>query len=190
MDMLPTLASLGGGKVPDDRIIDGKNIVDLVHGKEGAKSPTKAYYYYMNTQLMAVRSGKWKLHVPRKDHSMKTWNVFSQDADIVDNSKPLLYDLESDIGETKNLADANPEIVKQLMDLAEEGRNDIGDYDRAGKGARFYDPEPIRPDIKKWKKQFPKKCTFGQYAEGTRSLLCILQEIKEIDQWKNFGDLK
>ena len=34
-------------------------------------------------------------------------------------------------------------------DLAEEVREDIGDYDRIGKGARFFDPQPKRPDIKR-----------------------------------------
>ena len=64
----------------------------------------------------------------------------------------MLIDLEKDVSETVNLASKNPEIVKELLKLAESASNDIGDYDRAGKGARFFDPEPIRPDTNKWKK--------------------------------------
>ena len=37
----------------------------------------------------------------------------------------------------------------ELLKLAEWARSDIGDYDRIGTGARFYDDEPKRPDIGK-----------------------------------------
>jgi arylsulfatase A-like enzyme len=39
MDLLPTLTRLAGGEVPDDRVIDGKNIWPLLAGKPDAKSP-------------------------------------------------------------------------------------------------------------------------------------------------------
>ncbi|MHC4202545.1 MAG: sulfatase family protein, partial [Planctomycetota bacterium] len=62
MDLLPTFAGLGGGKVPDDRVIDGKDIAPLLFGKPNAKSPYKAFFYYKQNKLQAVRSGAWKLH--------------------------------------------------------------------------------------------------------------------------------
>jgi hypothetical protein len=43
-----------------------------------------------------------------------------------------------------------PDVVKQLLTIAEQAREDIGDYDRIGKNARFFDPHPPRPDIGKW----------------------------------------
>lgn len=149
LDLLPTLAALSGGNAPEDRVIDGKDISDLIHGKEGAKSPTKAFYYYAHTQLMAVRFGRWKLHLPRKVNTMKRWNVYHRESDIIDFTKPLLYDLEQDPGEKRNLADKHPDKVEELTGLADWARNDIGDYDRIGKNARFFDPQPRRPDIAK-----------------------------------------
>jgi arylsulfatase A-like enzyme len=150
MDMLPTLAAIAGAAVPTDRVLDGKDISDLVHGREGARSPTKAFYYYGHTQLMAVRSGTWKLHLPCKLNTMKRWDVYQKESDIVDFSKPLLYDLKSDPGEQVNVADKHPGKVRELTDLADWARNDIGDYDRAGKNARFFDPQPRRPDLAEW----------------------------------------
>ena len=147
MDVLPTLAALAGGNAPRDRVVDGRDIFDLMHGKEGAKSPTETFYYYAHTQLMAVRSGKWKLHLPRKVNTMQRWDVFHRESDIVDFTKPLLYDLAQDQGEKHNLAGKHPEKVRELTGLAERARNDIGDYDRIGQNARFFDPEPRRPDI-------------------------------------------
>lgn len=149
MDMLPTLAALAGGNVPKDRVIDGKSIVDLMHGGKSAKSPTKAFYYYAHTQLMAVRSGRWKLHLPRKVNTMKRWHVYHKASDIIDFSEPHLYDLEKDPGETSNVAGKHPDTVRKLTALADWARNDIGDHDRIGKNARFFDPQPRRPDIKK-----------------------------------------
>jgi len=106
MDLLPTFARLAGTKPPSDRIIDGKDIRPLMAGKQGAKSPHEAFYYYRVDQLQAVRSGKWKLHLPYK---IKKRNQAKA------TSIPLkLYDLEADIGETTNVADDHPAVVNRL----------------------------------------------------------------------------
>lgn len=149
MDMLPTLASLAGGRAPEDRVIDGKDISDLIHGSPGAQSPTKAFYYYAHTQLMAVRAGKWKLHLPRKVNTMKQWNIYQKESDILNFSEPHLYDLEMDPGEKQNVAQDHPDMVRQLTGFADWARDDIGDYDRIGRNARFFDEGPRRPDITK-----------------------------------------
>jgi len=60
---------------------------------------------------------------------------------------PLLFDLEADLSETTNLAEKHPNVVAEMLRLAEWAREDIGDEDRIGKNARFYDPQPKRPDI-------------------------------------------
>jgi arylsulfatase A len=121
MDMLPTLAKLAGTQAPTDRIIDGKDIWPLMSGKPGAKSPHKAFYYYRDERLQAVRSGRWKLHVYRPE-----------------GGAPLLYDLETDLGETTNVAGQHPDVVKRLQALAEEAREDLGDavFKRQGKNVR------------------------------------------------------
>ena len=41
-------------------------------------------------------------------------------------------------------------MVEHLLELADGARTDIGDYNRIGRNARFYDPQPKRPDITKW----------------------------------------
>lgn len=146
MDILPTLAHLAGSEIPADRVIDGQNISDLFHGVSGATSPTEAFFYYQRTQLQAVRVGKWKLHVPREADAK--WGHYSKAEDDIAIEIPYLFNLEDDVGETTNVADKNPDIVTQLMRQIEWARNDIGDYDTVGGNARFFDPEPKRPDIK------------------------------------------
>jgi arylsulfatase A len=128
MDLLPTFAKLAGTAAPSDRIIDGKDIRMLMAGKKDAKSPHEAFYYYYRDQLQAVRSGKWKLHLPRKIKARKNKPAF----DI-----PIqLYDLNADIAEKNNIVDKHPDIVKRLQALAQKAREDLGDRDREGANQR------------------------------------------------------
>jgi arylsulfatase A-like enzyme len=152
MDILPTLAALAGADTPTDRVIDGQDISRLLHDAADDDAEERTFYYYAHTHLQAVRHGKWKLHLPRP--ADPAWNprwashIAPEDAFEIEN--PLLFDLENDISERQNVAEANPEVVKKLLDLAAWARNDIGDYDRRGENARFFDPQPRRPDTKKW----------------------------------------
>ncbi|MEZ5391810.1 MAG: sulfatase [Bryobacterales bacterium] len=62
IDLLPTFASLAGAPVPSDRVIDGRDITDILSGRPDARSPHEAFYFYAGPELRAVRSGEWKLH--------------------------------------------------------------------------------------------------------------------------------
>ncbi|EMI57465.1 sulfatase family protein [Rhodopirellula sallentina] len=145
MDLMPTLAKLAGGQPPTDRVIDGKDIRPLLHAEPNAESPTEAYFFYRRTRLEAVRSGNWKLVVPTPVD--KTWAHYSKASDAIEITQPMLFNLESDIGETKDVAASHPEIVATLMKHIDRARHDIGDHDRIGEHARFFDDHPRRPDI-------------------------------------------
>ena len=100
IDVFPTLAELAGATVPNDRVIDGKNILPLMMGKGGATSPHEAYYYYRGTTLQAIRSGKWKLRLEK--------------------NKKQLFDLANDIGESNNVAEKHADIVNKLTTRLKE----------------------------------------------------------------------
>ncbi len=128
IDLLPTLAAISGGKVPADRIIDGRNIWPILNGKQKSH-PREAYYYYQMDQLQAVRSGDWKLFVAM-DSKKRNWGK-------PEGKKELkLFNLAQDIHEDNNVATENPEVVKQLLAHAEAAREDLGDVGRPGKGQR------------------------------------------------------
>lgn len=130
MDLLPTFAALAGEKLPEDRVIDGKDIWPLLSGEPGAKTPHDAYFYYFKGELKAVRSGKWKLRVASPRHGR--------------NEEPLparaLYDLEADISESNNVIDQHPEVVKRLEVFIEQARADIGDDLTDQPGANVREP--------------------------------------------------
>ena len=62
IDILPTICRLVGLGVPEDRVIDGRDIMPLWKDPP-AHSPHEAIYGMQGQNLATIRSGKWKLHV-------------------------------------------------------------------------------------------------------------------------------
>jgi len=120
VDILPTLAKICGGKVPDDRVIDGMDISELVFAKPGAKTPHE-YYFFPHNQG-AVRSGKWKFY-PWPEQGKKKKG--QKKPAPVQGPKVQLYDLENDLGETKNVAEMHPDVVNRLAAAWRKSVEDI-----------------------------------------------------------------
>jgi arylsulfatase A-like enzyme len=110
MDLLPTCAALSGFVIPSGQKLDGGNILPILRGEKGAKSPYAQYYYYGNGRLQAVRSGKWKLHVAG-----------------VGRDDGALYDLEADLGETQDIRQTHPEVAARLRKLLDDARREVGE---------------------------------------------------------------
>src|SRR6266566_1825290 len=127
MDLLPTFVRLAGAEVPRDRIIDGRDIWPLMSGQPGAKSPHEAYFYYWGKHLQAVRSGKWKLHLAHNyDHPNPPGHDGKPGKYAKGEISLALFDLETDIGETKDLAPQHPEVGTRLQALAKRGGKNWG----------------------------------------------------------------
>jgi len=147
MDLLPTFAKLAGAKLPEDRVIDGKDVWPVLSGQPEAVNPRKTFFYYCYNHLQAVRHENWKLVLPRPaEPKWCSWSGRMVDA----VERVELYDLKRDVGEQNDVAAEHPEVVAELMKLIEAAREDLGDYDRAGQGARFFDDGPRRPDARRW----------------------------------------
>ncbi|MFO7999306.1 MAG: sulfatase [Bacteroidales bacterium] len=137
LDILPTIAAVTGAELPPHKI-DGHNILPLMSGEEDATSPTDAFYYYKGWDLEAIRSGKWKLHLPHNYQAV----IKSEDGNRY-NRKGIrseiglsLFDLSKDVGEKHNVADEHPEVVNMLMEKVEEMKEDLGDGAEGGPGRR------------------------------------------------------
>lgn len=117
LDVLPTFASLAGAfdKVPQDREIDGVDQSDLLKGRSVAGA-RNGFLYFERDELQAVREGPWKLRLPDLKE-LRTWTEID-----VGTNEIELYHLNRDLGETKNVADENPDVVKQLMEIAESAK--------------------------------------------------------------------
>lgn len=132
MDMLPTFAAMTSAPMPE-LPIDGKNILPILLAEEDAESPHEAFYYYRRRQLQAVRSGEWKWHLPL-EHTFPKWDT----SDFVDENPRLgkLYHLGRDIGETQDVSEDHPEVVKKMTALAERAIKTLGHEDRPGSQQR------------------------------------------------------
>lgn len=137
IDIFPTVAELCGAKISRDRTIDGKNIWPLLSGVKNAKSPHDAYFIYWGKALHAVRSGKWKLHLPHTYLTIVTPGADGMPGKTKEPKLDLqLFDLEKDVGEQHNVAAQFPDVVERMKNLAEQCREDLGDGARIGRNVR------------------------------------------------------
>ncbi|MFS4456822.1 sulfatase [Maribacter sp. 2304DJ31-5] len=112
LDLFPTLAKIAKAKLPDNLIMDGKDISEFLLSPESIKLPERPFYYFSRSgEIEAVRLGKWKLHTKKTIG----WNT-----DLNGIFPISLYNLELDISEKNNVADQFPEIVKELMIMMDE----------------------------------------------------------------------
>jgi arylsulfatase A len=142
IDLLPTFVKLAGGELPKDRTIDGRDIWPLLSGQKDARSPHEALYFYWGGHLDAVRSGKWKLHLPHEYRSLKGEPGSGGTPGPYETRRIelSLFDLQTDLGETRNVAAEHAEVVQRLLRLAEAARADLGDTETAQKGAGVRPP--------------------------------------------------
>jgi len=139
MDVLPTFVRLAGGQLPAGCKLDGGDMWPLLSGE--SKQPVHdVFYYFRGFKLEAVRSGPWKLHLGVAAPAKAKAKAKAQPGGL------QLYNLDADIGESKNVAAENPDVVKKLQSLAERMKDDLG-LDGVGPGcralARVPDPKPL-----------------------------------------------
>ena len=93
LDIYPTLCAAAGVVLSPELKLDGVNLLPHLNGE--IKTAPHEALFWSNGPNKAVRLEQWKM-VQTHDH---VW----------------LFDLENDIGETKNLALAKPKILKMLQ---------------------------------------------------------------------------
>ncbi len=116
LDILPTFAALAGIELSDTIELDGYDQSALITGKS-EKSVREIFYYHVQSELQAVRKGKWKILLP---DGKKRYNYVDDPV----RTSPELYDLDADISESNNLADKYPEMLKKMEELAGRGPAD------------------------------------------------------------------
>jgi arylsulfatase A-like enzyme len=129
IDLLPTIARLIGAALPP-RPIDGRDIGPLILGVPGTGTPRDTWYYWYGKELRAVRSGRWKLVFPHKYQTLGSGQGGSGGLPGRYEQTTCgleLYDLETDPGETRDLAGERDDVVSRLKLLADEARDALGD---------------------------------------------------------------
>lgn len=142
IDLLPTFVKLAGGTVPTDHKIDGVDIAPLLLGQTN-ESPRRVQYYFDGNELQAVREGPWKMAIaPQREQNRPA----GQKQPPSKPPFPKLYNLETDLGETKDVASEHPEVIERLQKLVKEMGEDLG-LKQKGPGVRppdkVEDPKPL-----------------------------------------------
>ncbi len=115
-DIYVTALNLAGAKLPSDIEIDGNNLSSILLNNEKSTQQQPFFYYGLSNRLFAVRKGPWKLHL--KTYSQTGKQYFEDEL-------PLLFNVNIDPSETKNVAENHPEIVNELELLTKEHQKEI-----------------------------------------------------------------
>ncbi len=96
VDMYPTFVGLGGAELVRNKPLDGVDVWSTI--SEGKPSSRDTMVYNVEPYRAGVRKGNWKL----------VWTTLLP-------PRIELFDLSKDISESTNLADQNPDKVKELQ---------------------------------------------------------------------------
>jgi arylsulfatase A-like enzyme len=109
VDIYPTLVALAGGRMPATQPFDGESLAPLFRNPRGSLAREAIFQHFpgylgagvdqwRTTPVSLVQAGDWKL------------------MEFLEDGRLELYNLRDDLGETKNLAAANPAKAKELHD--------------------------------------------------------------------------
>ncbi|MBI3880583.1 MAG: arylsulfatase [Verrucomicrobia bacterium] len=145
-DFMATAAEIIGAKLPATAGEDSVSFLPALLGKDKAPLREAIVHHSINGSF-AIRQANWKLELTP---SSGGWSEPRPNSPAVAGLRPIqLYDLATDIGETKNLQAEHPEIVSRLTKLLEKYVAD----GRSTPGAKQENTTPV--DIWKAGKEAP-----------------------------------
>lgn len=113
-DYYPTILEATGLPPEPQHHVDGSSFVPLLRGQAVQRGPLYwhyPHYHYGNQGVApasALRDGHWKLIEWQEDGAVE------------------LFDLEADMGETRNVAEQNAEVVSRLRQSLAQWREEVG----------------------------------------------------------------
>jgi arylsulfatase A len=108
VDLFPTSVKLAGGTLPQDRVIDGQDLMPVL---KGGATAHEAIYYCYHDNLQAVRKGKWKYH---RRH--KHWTTHTPERP----RGPMLFNIIDDSEESYDLINLYPDKAAELEGIMKE----------------------------------------------------------------------
>jgi arylsulfatase A len=116
MDLFTTFSSLAGVEIPNDRIIDGKDLSQTLLNREA--SPRKSILFYRGTELYAARLGDFKAHYI-------TQGAYGEFGERKEHNPPLLYNLSHDASEKFDIAKQHPDVIEQINALVDSHKSNL-----------------------------------------------------------------
>ena len=156
VDFYPTFCDIVGAELPSDQACDGENLLPILLQKKNTLDDRALFWHfpaylqsyqridgqrdllYRSRPCSIIRHGRWKLHQYFEDGAIE------------------LYDLETDIGESRNLATVNPEKARELLAELTRWRDDIEAPIPNQRNPR-YDPEAEAKALEQLQRKRAKK---------------------------------
>ncbi|MDY7041833.1 MAG: sulfatase [Chloroflexota bacterium] len=113
-DIFATCLAIAGIVPPDDRIIDGRNMLPLLTGEEEQIHET--LFFYKRDKAMAVRHGDLKYH---RRH------ISENSAYPLLRQGPFLFNLPGDRDESYSLIESEPQAARALAGLLDEHERQV-----------------------------------------------------------------
>ena len=135
-DFFPTILEMAGAKKPPGKTLDGESIVTLLKGQTTLNREAIFWHFpaylqgnvpgardskFRTRPVAVVRKGGWKLLL-----FFEEWVLDGGKGSIDTNNAIELYDLESDISETNNLANTNEPKRDELLNLLIDWQESVG----------------------------------------------------------------
>jgi len=112
-DFYPTFVELAGGGLPENQVIDGRSLLPLIRNPAARLGREAIHFhhphYHHSRPASAIRMGRWKL------------------IEFLDfQGEVELYDLQNDIGESKNLIHERKGVTAMLKTKLRDWRLEVG----------------------------------------------------------------
>jgi arylsulfatase A-like enzyme len=126
VDLYPTFLAVAGAAVPKGKTLDGESLLPLFKGSGKLKRESIYWHFpgYLNAAVIrgrdpvfrtrpvsVIRKGDWKLHLYHEE-----WQLDGGREKVATNNAIELYNIDTDIGERKNLANENKTKRDELLD--------------------------------------------------------------------------
>jgi arylsulfatase A-like enzyme len=105
LDILPTALAAAGVQPPPRLKLDGVNLLSHLAGQVKAPPHERLFWRTGGGVTWAVREGRYKL--------------------VKVGDAPELYDIDADIGETKDLLTVHPDLVKKLLTAYQQWNSEM-----------------------------------------------------------------
>jgi arylsulfatase A-like enzyme len=106
MDLTASILAATGTEVPPGPALEGLNLLPILEGRSPDVERTLFWRTRAGNQVQrAVRSGEWKL--------------------IVDGNHPMVFNLATDVGERRDLANRRQDVARRLQGLLQEWERDV-----------------------------------------------------------------
>lgn len=119
LDVMPTVMRLTGSQHPNASVLDGRDITSLLVPEKyrGELGEFVFYYHHARNHPIAIRKGPWKLMIAIPSQTGKNHGFQASE------KKPLLFNVEQDIGERIDRAAEKPELVQEMLEMLREKRS-------------------------------------------------------------------